>query len=226
MARKPRLDIPGRAYHVINRSVGRLQLFNEPQDYKLFLNVLMESWEIHQIDIYAFCIMPNHFHMLVRPKEVGDLQKFMHYLSSTYTRRLHIRTNTNGCGPVFQGRYKAIMVQDGKAFETIFRYIELNSVRAKLVQYSDEWEWCSSNARINNTKYNKILANLYEEIPSGSDLRNWIHGFMYEDALENIRVSINKGRPFGDNSWVELMCNEHDLLYTMRVVGRPRLLNN
>lgn len=227
MARKPRLDLPGRAFHIMNRTVGRLQLFNNPQDYLLFMKIFREAWEITPIEIYAYCVMPNHFHILARSRAEGDISRFMHALSNTYTRRLHQKTGTVGNGPVFQGRFKSVLVQDEHVFNTMLRYVELNAVRAQLVRRADEWEWCSAYARMSDLEpLKRILSDLPEEIPRGREgYVEWLQGMGDDDAREvifEIRKSIAKGRPYGHSSWVNLMAEEHNLVYTMRNRGRPR----
>lgn len=223
MARKPRLDLPGRTFHLMNRSVGRLQLFNNPQDYLLFMSVFREAWEITPIDIYAYCVMPNHFHILGRGYAEGDVSSFMHALSSTYTRRLHQQTGTVGNGPVFQGRFKSVLVQDEHAFNTMLRYIELNPVRAKLVERARLWEWSSAYVKTSgNSMLTRLLAQLPDDIPSDiTEYEEWLEGGIGDAEVAQIREAIQRGRPYGNPNWVDLMIKEHNLVYTMRRDGRP-----
>lgn len=224
MARKPRLDLPGRAFHLINRAVGRLQLFNNPQDYLLFMKIFREAWEITPIEIYAYCVMPNHFHILARSRAGGDISRFMHALSNTYTRRLHQKTGTVGNGPVFQGRFKSVLVQDEHVFNTMLRYVELNAVRAQLVDRAEQWEWCSAYARASGRDVlTHMLSELPEEIPkTGEKYCEWLWKDVDGNTVTEIRESIKKGRPYGHPSWVSLMAEEHNLVYTMRNRGRPK----
>src|SRR3989344_2617716 len=112
MPRSARVDIGGEIYHVINRANGRLQIFNTDEDYKLFEQLLLETKEIFDMRILAYELMPNHFHLVLYPKNDGDLGLFMHRLCNAHTRKVHAHTNTNGSGHLYQGRYKSFQLPD------------------------------------------------------------------------------------------------------------------
>jgi putative transposase len=105
----------------------------------------------------------------------------------------------------------------------MLRYIELNPVRAKLVNSSHQWPWCSASVRVGGKEsFNRILATLPEEIPvEGDKYQEWLQSGVNEDEVVLIRESLQRGRPYGNANWVELMVKEHNLVYTMRRDGRP-----
>ena len=90
MPRANRVDVGGEIYHVINRANARMQIFSNPKDYILFEKVLTEAQEKTGVRIYAYCIMPNHWHLVVSPIEDGDLSKFVGWLTMTHTQRWHV----------------------------------------------------------------------------------------------------------------------------------------
>jgi len=91
------------------------------------------------IEILAYVLMPNHWHLLLKPKEDGDLGRSLQWLGTTHTRRFHTRTSTVGSGHLYQGRYKSFLVESDKHLLTILKYIERNPARAKLVKQTENW---------------------------------------------------------------------------------------
>ena len=107
MPRNARVDVADEFYHVINRANGRLQIFQTPEDYRIFEQLLEEAVGLTGMRLFAYTTMPNHWHLVVSPRADGDLGLFMHRLCNTHTRKVHAFTNTNGSGHLYQGRYKS-----------------------------------------------------------------------------------------------------------------------
>jgi putative transposase len=143
MPRRPRLATGGLAYHVLNRRVGRLPLFEKPQDYAAFEKILQEAFERTRIRIAAYCLMPNHWHLLLWPRADGELSEVLRWLTVTHTQRWHAYRQTAGTGPVYQGRFKSFPVQTDRHFLTVAWYVEGNARRAKLVKQAEAWRWSS-----------------------------------------------------------------------------------
>ncbi|MBP9759950.1 MAG: transposase, partial [Candidatus Pacebacteria bacterium] len=148
MPRLARVDVGGEIYHVINRANGRMQIFDTDDDYLLFEELLREAKALTDMRILAYVIMPNHWHLVLHPKNDGDLGTFMHRLTNAHTRHVHVRTQTIGTGHLYQGRYKSFMVEDGKHLLTLIKYVERNPVRAKLTTRCEHWRWGSAWRRI------------------------------------------------------------------------------
>ena len=100
MPRRPRLATGGIAYHVLNRRVGRLPLFEKRADYVAFETILQQAWERTGIRIAAYCLMPNHWHLLLWPKGDGELSEAMRWITVTHTQRWHAHRRSSGTGPV------------------------------------------------------------------------------------------------------------------------------
>ena len=129
MARRPRVFAPGLLYHVIVRGNQRRKTFRTDMDYKAYLDRLEKYRAQCQVRIYAYCLMPNHVHLLV---ETGNtpLARFMQGVQQSYTQYFNLRYRK--VGHLFQGRYKAIICERDKYLLALVRYIHLNGVRAKL----------------------------------------------------------------------------------------------
>ncbi len=222
MPRTARVDVGGEVYHVINRANGRAMIFSEPQHYKLFENLLRETKELVDMRILGYVLMPNHWHLVLHPKNDGDLGTFMHRLTNAHTRKVHAATNTNGSGHLYQGRYKSFLVDTDSYLLTLIKYVERNPVRARLAKQCENWQWGSAWRRINGTKEQvKLLDPGPTPFPRG--YRSWINSPDKEDDLTAIRASIRKAIPYGSSTWVEKMVIKHDLASTLREPGRPRV---
>ena len=221
MPRVARVDVGEEIYHVINRANGRLQIFDTDEDYCLFEQLLLETKEITDMRILAYELMPNHWHLVLYPRNDGELGLFMHKLSNAHTRKVHARTNTNGSGHLYQGRYKSFLVDSDNYLLAVIKYVERNAVRAKLVKYCEEWRCGSSWLRIHGTdRQKKLLDELPIDLPD--DYIKWINTADKPEDINVIRNSVNKSVPYGRDTWVEKMVSEHHLESTLRSPGRPK----
>ncbi|MBI4248317.1 MAG: transposase [Elusimicrobia bacterium] len=143
MARPPRVHFPGALYHVMARGNGGQTTFRDNHDYSTFLEVLSDVKGRKPFELYACCVMPNHFHFLM---EAGrfPLSNIMQRLLTSYSRRFNIKHRR--FGHVFQGRYKAILCQKDSYLLELLRYIHLNPVRAKMVRSPSDWRWSGHHA--------------------------------------------------------------------------------
>ncbi len=133
MPRNPRVAPPGFAYHVLNRAVGHARLFRSKKDYAAFERVLGEARERFATPLLAWCVMPNHWHLVLWPQKVGELSEFMRWLTVTHTQRWHASHRTSGTGPLYQGRFKSFPIEQDDHLLTVVRYVERNALRASLV---------------------------------------------------------------------------------------------
>ncbi|MFZ2303700.1 MAG: transposase [Minisyncoccia bacterium] len=221
MPRNARVDVGGEVYHVINRANGRLQIFDADEDYELFEQLLFETKELFGMRILAYVLMPNHWHLVLHPRNDGDLGAFMHQLSNAHTRKVHARTNTNGSGHLYQGRYKSFLIDSENYLLAVVKYVERNAVRARLVRNCEDWQWGSAWRRIFGTaKQKKLLGEMPTHLPG--DYLNWINTVDKVDDLKMIRVSVNKSVPYGRDKWVDKMVSKYRLESTLKSPGRPK----
>jgi len=221
MVRVNRVDTGNTIYHVINRVNARMRVFDNDKDYLAFEKALAEAKELTGMRILAYNIMPNHWHLVLYPQQDKDLSKFMTWLSMTHTQRWHVAHNTVGTGHLYQGRYKSFPVQKDAYFIQLCRYVERNPLRAKLVKKAQDWRWSSLWRREKGTRKQKELLSGWP-IKPGRDYLKQVNSPEPKELLENIRLSVNKGRPFGKDSWVEKIVEKFNLKSTLNSVGRPR----
>src|SRR5947207_10199464 len=110
MPRSPRHAPGGGVFHVINRRVGRAKLFHKPADYEAFEKIIAQALERHPMRILSYCLMPNHWHLVLWPAADGDLSAFMRWMTNTHTQRYHAHYHTTGNGHLFQERFKSFPV--------------------------------------------------------------------------------------------------------------------
>jgi putative transposase len=221
MPRSNRVDVGGEIYHVINRANARVQIFDNQDDYQLFENVLLEAKERTDMCIYGYCVMPNHWHLILSPINDGDLSKFMGWLTMTHTQRWHAAHKTTGSGHLYQGRYKSFIVQSNEYFLQLMRYVERNPIRAKLIRKAENWQWGSLWRREKGTyEQKKLLSALPAPLPS--KYLSWVNEPEEREILEEIRYSVNKGKPYGKEKWTDKMVDRFKIAATLRHPGRPQ----
>ena len=221
MPRRPRLAAGELAYHVLNRRVGRLPLFEKSADYAAFEKILAEAHAATCLRITAYCLMPNHWHLLLWPRRDGELSEVLRWITVTHTQRWHAHHKTAGTGPVYQGRFKSFPVQTDEHFLTVARYVERNALRANLVARAEDWQWGSLWRR---THRDSLRTAWLGDWPVDRP-RDWVvrvNRSQRASELEALRTSVQRGRPFGEEGWVRRMAKRFDLESTLRPRGRPK----
>jgi len=140
MPRTARVAPGGLIYHVLNRGVGKTTLFRSRSDFEAFLRCLIATQQTTPMRLLAYCVMNNHWHLVLWPRNDGDLARFMLRLTTMHVRRWLINRHQVGTGHVYQGRYKSFAIQDDGHLATACRYVERNPVRVKAVKSSADWD--------------------------------------------------------------------------------------
>ncbi len=221
MPRRARISTGGLAYHILNRRVGRLGLFDKPADYMAFEKILNEAHERTGIRIAAYCLMPNHWHLVLWPRDDGELSEVMRWITVTHTQRWHAHRESFGSGPVYQGRFKSFPVQTDEHFLTVSRYVEHNALRAKLVKRAEQWQWSSLWRWAQGDP--KLLAFLSDwPVKRPRQWVGWVNRPDTASELEDLRCSAQRGRPFGSQGWMVRIAKRLSLESTLRPRGRPK----
>ena len=233
MPRTARKAPGGVVFHCINRSVGRRKLFRTPQDYAAFERVMAHALDVVPVRLLAYCLMPNHWHLLLWPKHNGELGKFMHRLTMTHTRRFQEHYREVGHGHLYQGRFKSFPVQEDRHFLVVARYVERNALRAGLADRAEEWQWGSLWRRTNPGKPVPAqdgsggvverckLALSPWPVTMPADYLQWVNEAQTAAEEQAVRLSVVKGRPFGDAAWQSRTTEKLGLESAFRPTGRP-----
>jgi putative transposase len=198
MPRALRAIVANYCYHVLNRANRRAEVFHEPADYCAFLALMTKAQAHEELPILAACLMPNHFHLVVRPYRAESISRWVHWLCTTHVNHYHAKYGTSG--RVWQGPYKACLVQTYHYLLTVMRYVERNAAEARIVRRAEDWPWGSLHWR-SHPAPNLSLT------PAPIDLPSYWPEFVNQPQtaaeLEAIRDCVNGQKPFGDPAWIE-----------------------
>lgn len=223
MARIPRAAIGNTIYHVLNRANGREKIFNQEKDYLAFEKILFEAKEKYPMRILSYCIMPNHWHMILYPETDESMPRFMRWITHTHTQRWHVHQKSIGYGHLYQGRYKSFPIEKENYFIQACRYIERNPLRAGLIKKAQDWRWGSAWVRNKGDAKQKLLLSPWPvEAPIAYE--EWLNTLdKYEkEKIENIRLCIKRNRPFGSINWVKNATEKLGLTSTLNNRGGYR----
>ena len=219
MARTARASLGGVCYHVLNRGNGRMKVFRKEGDYAAFLKLLCEANDRVPMRVLAYCLMPNHFHLVVWTLEDGDLSRWMQWLLTSHVRRYHRHYNSSG--HVWQGRFKAFPIEEDDHLLTVLRYVERNPVRSKMipVRKAQSWPWSSAGVP---PKESQVPTLDPGPVPRVADWLRWVNEPQTEGELEALRESIKRGRPYGSETWQRATADRLGLEASLKPRGRPR----
>jgi REP-associated tyrosine transposase len=210
-------------YHVLNRGNGRLRLFHKESDYDAFEGLLVEALKRYPVELLTYCLMPNHWHLVLRPRTGEALGRLMGWVGVTHVRRHHEQYHRRGTGHLYQGRYKSFPVAEDDSFLTLCRYVDSNALRAKLVERAERWRWSGLWRRAHG-RTELPLSPWPVERP-----RNWttlVNGSLSLEELGVVRDCVGRGRPLGEAQWVQATAARLGLEFTLRGPGRPRKTPN
>ena len=173
--------------------------------------------------LLSYCFMPNHWHFVMYPEDDNDLAKFMHWITLAHTQRWLGFRQMVGYGHLYQGRYKSFPIQKDEHFLNVCRYVERNALRAKLVQKTEDWRWGSAWIRVHGSLQQKNILSPWP-VPMPDGYQHLLNNNLphEEDDLTSIRLSVNRGRPFGNSQWLNKIADKFNLISTIKPRGRPR----
>ncbi|SFN09215.1 putative transposase [Formivibrio citricus] len=207
MARLPRFVLPGHPQHVMVRGNNREPIFSAEEDYRFYLGKLQDAAKLHQCDIHAYVLMTNHVHLLVTAHMEDGISKMIQRVGRYYVQYfnyLYQRTGT-----LWEGRYKASLI-DGDAYAlTCYRYIEMNPVRAGMVDHPADYPWSSYRGNALGVSDPLLVPHtLYQSLGQSAEDRKTAYRALFnvlldQKTLDEVRSSINKAWVLGDSRFKE-----------------------
>ena len=222
MGRSKRADEAGGIYHMPNRGNRRATIFHKVADYEAFEGILEEALERVELSLYSYCLMPNHWHLVVSPQKDGEMGRFGQWLCLTHTQRHHAHYHTTGEGHLYQGRFKSFPAQCDEHFLTLCRYVERNAFAGGLCFEPDQWRFGSLWRWCHGARQERALLSTWP-IPRPANWEDRVRSELSPKVLQQIRWCVRRGCPFGDARWVETTARRLGLESTLRPRGRPRI---
>ena len=229
MARLVRVAPVGVPQHIIQRGNNRQVCFASEEDMKAYLNWLKELSMKHQVDVHAWVLMTNHVHLLCTPRKENAISRMMQSIGRLYVR--YYNHTYQRSGTLWEGRFKSCLVQSERYLLELYRYIELNPVRADMVDEPSDYSWSSyainalgveSELQTPHPEYLALGKSKNERLRNYRDL---FKAHVGTELLKEIRESINKGLALGSERFtlqIEELTNQR---VTARKPGRPRKRN-
>ncbi len=226
MARLPRFYVPDTPLHAIQRGNNRSLLFFEPVDYSQYVSWLKEAAFEHRCAIHAYVLMPNHVHLLVTPNQATSLPKMFQSLGRRYVQ--YVNAKYERTGTLWEGRYRATIIDSDAYLLTCCRYIELNPVRANLVAHPRDYIWSSYRFHALG-RANPLLTphELYLQLGRTALARQQAYRALFrqhlsEEVLESIRDATNSAWVLGSSRFTARMERKLDRRVSPLPRGRPR----
>ena len=222
MPRARRNTPGGIVYHVLNRAVARAEMFKSDGDFGAFEKVLAEAVKRFGIRLLGYCVMSNHWHLVLWPAGDEQLSRFMQWLTVTHVRRWHANHETTGTGPLYQGRFKSFPVQSDEHLLIVLRYVERNPLRAGIVGRTEDWRWSSVWRRSQDQSGEWIVAIENWPVDAPRDWVRRVNAAQTDQELAAVRASIRRSRPFGDDRWTRRTAVKLKLESSLRNPWRPK----
>ena len=227
MPRRPRLVLPDVPLHVTQRGVNRAAVFIDAEDCRFYLELLEETAASGSIRIHAYALMGNHVHSLVSPNQAGDLAHAMRLLNQRYVagfNRRHRRTGT-----LWEGRFRSCLVDSQRYVLALYRYIDLNPVRAAMVYAPERYVWSSARSNLGlafepwltpHRVYSALGGDARSRIEA---YREWLHAGVTDEDLAAIRLHLQQERALGSPRFQAMVAKALNRPVAVRARGRPRL---
>lgn len=223
MPRQARVAPPGQVFHVMNRAAGRYRMLQRDSDFAALQRILIEAHEREPLRILAYSLMGNHWHFVVWPSAEGQMSRFFRWLTLTHAVRWRVAHRTVGWGHLYRGRFKSFPIQRDEHLLRVLRYVERNALSAGLVTRAEDWPWSSLWARRHGPAELKAILHPWPmDRPDGWTA--WVNEVIDPKELARLELSEDRGRPYGDETWVLNTAAKLRLGHTLRRAGRPKKL--
>jgi putative transposase len=213
--------VGGVVYHALNRANAGVELFQHAGDYLAFEQILAEAHEQVPMRILSYCLMPNHWHLVLWPHGDQELSLYLRWVSQTHTQRQHAQRGVAGSGHLYQGRFKSFPVEADEHFLTLCRYVERNPLRAGLVSRAEDWQW-SSLWRRTHPKADRAPDLSSWPMPCPPQWLTWVNEAQSQAEVDALRGCVKRGTIFGSETWSERFVVRYGYSRAKRPRGRPK----
>lgn len=226
MPRLPRLELPGIPLHVTQRGVNRCAIFIDDADRHHYRRVLRDACRRHDVAIHAFVLMDNHVHLLLCAARAGSISPALRLTGQTYVQSFNQRHGR--VGTLWQGRFKSSLVDSGAYALRVMRYIELNPVRAAMVERPEDFRWSSVHTHLAMaqdpvlTPHPAYAALGSDRVSRAAAYRTWLHAPLAEHELASIRAYMAQEKALGEPRFQAMVEKALNRPATVRPRGRPR----
>ena len=203
MARRYRSIFPGHPHHVIQRGNRRQQVFFSDEDRYFYLKSMREKCDKYAVKILAYCLMGNHVHLVLVPSSWKSLALAVGESHKTYTKMINKREKWRGY--LWQGRFLSFILGE-VYFWTVMRYVELNPVRAKIVERAEDYRWSSARAHVQGAE-----DSILDQVDLLPNWRNILRSDLSAEDLQKIRLSCSSGQPLGDEKFLNILKNDQGI---------------
>ena len=225
MPRRARHYVPGLPYHIVQRGNNRKACFFESENYRFYLELWQEISERYGVAVHAYCLMTNHIHFLCTPERASSISDTMKVVGSRYAQYINRRYQRTGT--LWEGRHRASLVQSDRYFLTCSCYIELNPVRAGMVEHPEKYLWSSYTANARGDRC--WLTPHHDYLILGQDInerkfayREIVRHRLSEDDLQLIRSATHYCQPVGDIRFRTQVKEKYGIVIGQMRRGRPR----
>lgn len=206
---------------MLNRANARRTIFHSDGDYRAFESILAEVQGRIPMRILAWCLMPNHWHLVLWPRQDGELSAYLRLVTLTHTQRWHANRASAGTGHLYQGRFKSFAVQDDAHFLAVCRYVEANAMRGGLVLRAEDWRWCSLRGLCSGYSDKEPRVDDWP-MPRPVDWTAYVNEPPAASETNTLRACTRRGTPYGGAVWQRGVAANLGLECTLRPRGRPK----
>ena len=197
-----------------------MDIFAGEGDFAAFIKLLEEGRRRTGMRILGYCLMDNHWHLVLWPRRGPDLSRFMQWVGTTHVRRWREHRRNVGEGHLYQGRFKSFPVQTDSHLLTVLRYVEANPLRASMVKRAEAWRWSSLSRGVGA---DAVAVQLTEwPVPRPADWSKIVNAVVPKAELDRLHTCIQRGQPFGDARWVKRTAARLGLESALRNPWRPK----
>jgi putative transposase len=222
VSRIARVILEGVPYHITQRGNGRQRVFFEDRDYTLYLDLLRNNCTEQRLSIWGYCLMPNHIHLITMPERAAAMAQAMGRTNADFARYYNMRKRS--CGHVWQARYHSTPL-DAPHLWRAMAYVERNPVRAHLAACAEDYEWSSARPRLEG-RGDMLHLTPWQAKYDGPRWQEALRSSIDEEAFgQRLREASRRGRPLGDEEFVENLEKRCGRRLRARPVGRPKKIS-